>query len=59
LISALDEGGAKRHASVALSQGKDTLPTLEEVGWAPSLVLTVVENFAFTGIRFSDRPARS
>ena len=39
--------------------GKDPLPIVREAGWAPGLVWTCAENFAPTGIRSPDRPARS
>ena len=38
--------------------GKDSLPIVQEAGWAPGPVWTVAENLAPTGIRFPDRPAR-
>ena len=38
---------------------KDPIPILQEVGWAPGPVWTGAENLASTGIRSSDRPARS
>jgi len=39
--------------------GKDPVPIVQEAGWAPGPVWTGAENFASTGIRFLDRPARS
>jgi hypothetical protein len=39
--------------------GNDPVPIVQEVGWAPGLVWTGAENFASTGIRSPDRPARS
>ena len=32
---------------------------VQEIGWAPALVLTGAENLAPTGIRSTDRPASS
>jgi hypothetical protein len=39
--------------------GKDPVPIVQEAGWAPGPVWTGSENFAPTGIRSPDRPARS
>ena len=39
--------------------GKNTVPIVQEAGWAPGTVWTGVENLATTGIRSPDRPARS
>jgi hypothetical protein len=39
--------------------GKDTVPIVQEAGWAPGLVWTGAENLAPTGIRSPDHPARS
>jgi hypothetical protein len=39
--------------------GKDPVPIVQEVGWAPGPVWTGAENFAARGIRSPDRPARS
>ena len=39
--------------------GKDSVPIVQEAGWAPGPVLTGAENLAPTGIRSPDRPARS
>ena len=39
--------------------GKDTVPIVQEAGWAPGLVWTGVENLTPTGIRSPDRPPRS
>jgi hypothetical protein len=38
---------------------KDTVPIVQEAGWAPGPVWTGTENFAHTGTRSPDRPARS
>ena len=38
---------------------KDPVPIVQEAGWAPGPVWTGAENFAPTGIRSPDRPARS
>ena len=37
--------------------GKDPVPIIQEVGWAPGPVWTGAENLAPTGIRFPDCPA--
>ena len=39
--------------------GKDLVPTVQEAGWAPGLVWTVVENLAPTRIRSPNHPACS
>ena len=39
--------------------GKDPVPIVQEVGWAPGPVWTGAENLAPTGIRSPDRPAHS
>ena len=39
--------------------GKDTVPIVQEAGWAPGPVWTGAENLAPTRIRSPDRPARS
>ena len=49
----------QRHAPAALYPGKDPVPFVQEVGWAPGPVWTGGENLAPTGIRSLGRPARS
>ena len=39
--------------------GKDPVPFVQEAGWAPETVWTGAENLPTTGIRSTDRPARS
>ena len=39
--------------------GKDSVPIVQEAGWAPGPVWTGAENLAPTGIRSPDRPARN
>jgi hypothetical protein len=39
--------------------GKDPVPIVQEVGWAPGPVWTGAGNLAPTGIQSPDRPARS
>ena len=51
--------GVRRHTSVALPPGKDPVPIVQEVGWASEPFWRGAENLASTGIRSSDRPARS
>ena len=46
-----------RHGPFTL--GKDTLPIVQEAGWAPGSAWTDAENLVPTGIRSPDRPARS
>ena len=40
------------------SPGKDPLPTVQEIGWAPAPVWTGAENLSPTEIRSPNRPAR-
>jgi hypothetical protein len=42
--------GGQLHAPAAFTPGKDTVPILQEAGWAPQLVWTDAENLAPTGI---------
>ena len=42
-----------------LTPGKDTIPIVQEAGWAPGPVWAGAENLAHTGIRSPDCPARS
>ena len=49
----------QRHAPAAIYPGKDPVPIVQEAGWSPGTVWTCEENNAPTGIRSSDRPARS
>ena len=51
--------GSQRHAPAALPPVKKPVPIVWEAGWAPGPFWTGVENFAPTGIRSHDRPARS
>jgi hypothetical protein len=53
-----DEGSVSRPGRF-LPPGKDPVHIVQEAGWAPGSVWTGVENFAHTGIRSPDRPARS
>jgi hypothetical protein len=50
---------SQRHAPTVLIPGKDTLPTVQEAGWAPGPIWTGAENLTHTGIRSPDRPTRS
>ena len=52
------EGSASRPGR-SLPPGKDPVPIVQEAGWAPRPAWTGAENFAPTGIRSPDRPARS
>jgi hypothetical protein len=51
--------GGQRHAPAALLPGKDSVPIVQEDGWAPGPVWTGAANLDPTGIRSPDRPARS
>jgi hypothetical protein len=52
------EGSASRPGR-SLPPGKDTVPILQEAGWAPGPVWTGAENLVPTGSRSPDRPASS
>ena len=41
------------------TSGKDSVPLVQEAGWAPGPVWTGAENLTTTGIRYTDRPTRS
>jgi hypothetical protein len=51
--------GVQRQDWPPYPRERDPLPIIQEAGWAPGPVCTGVENLAPTGIRSSDRPARS
>jgi hypothetical protein len=51
--------GSQPHAPAAFTPGKDTLPNVQDAGWAPGPVWTGAESLALTGIRFPDRPGCS
>ena len=57
--SALDGGGWSTPRPGCFSPGKDSVPILEQVGWAPGPVWRSAENLAPTGIRSPDHLARS
>jgi len=59
MTSALDGVGGQIHALATFIPGKDPIPIVQEDGWSPWPVWTGAENFAPTGIRSPDRPARS
>ena len=59
LTSALDGGGWSTPRPGRFNPGKDAVPIVQEAGWASEPVWTGEENLAPTGIRSSDRPARS
>jgi hypothetical protein len=51
--------GVQRYAPATFTPGKDSVPIVQEAGWAPGLVWIGAKNLAPTGIRFPDLPARS
>jgi len=51
--------GGQCHAPAALYPGKDLVPIVQDVWWAPGPVWTGAENLAPTGIRSPDRPSGS
>ena len=57
--SALDVGGWSTPRPGRFNRRKDPVPIVQEAGWAPGPVWTGAENLASTGIRPTDRPARS
>jgi hypothetical protein len=48
----------QRHAPAVPYLGKDSVPMVQEAGWASGPVWTGAENLAPTGIRSPDSPAR-
>jgi hypothetical protein len=59
MTSALEGLGGQRHAPAAFTPGKDSVPILQEAGWAPGPVWIGAENLTSTGILSPDRPAPS
>ena len=59
LTSALDGGGWPTPRPGRFTPGKDSVPTVEEAGWASGPVRTGTENLSPIGIRSPDRRARS
>jgi hypothetical protein len=51
--------GGQRHAPATLLPGMTPVPIVQEAGQAPGPVWMGAENLAPSGIRSSDRPARS
>ena len=51
--------GGQRHYAAAFTPGKDSVPVVQEAGWASEPVWIGVENSAPTGIRSPNLPARS
>jgi len=56
---AIDSGWWLKPRPGCFTSGNDTVPTLQEDGWALEPVWTGRENLATTGFRTPDRPARS
>jgi hypothetical protein len=59
LTSAIDGGLWSTPRPDRFTPGKDTVPIVQEAGWAPGPVWTGAENLAPIGIRSPDRPACS
>jgi hypothetical protein len=56
MTTALEGVSGQRHAPAALyPPGKDPVPIVQEVEWAPGPFWTGAENLAFAGIRSPDR----
>ena len=51
--------GGQSYAPAAFTPRKDSVPIVQEAGWASEPVLIGAENVAPTGIRFPDLPARN
>jgi hypothetical protein len=49
----------QRHARLLYPRERDPIPIQQETGWAPGPVWTDAEKLALTGLRSTDRPARS
>jgi hypothetical protein len=59
LTLALGGGGCSTPRPGRFIPGKDPEPFVQEAGWAPESIWTVVENIAPTGISSPNRPAHS
>jgi hypothetical protein len=59
LTSALYGGGWTTPCPGRFTPEKDQVPIVQGAGWVPRPLWTRAENLTFTGIRSSDRPARS
>jgi hypothetical protein len=59
LTSAIDRGVRSTLRPVSFTPGKDSVPFVQEDGWAPGPVWTRPENLVLIGIRSLERPARS
>ena len=59
LTSALEGGGLSMPRPGCFTPQKDPIPIVQEAGWDPGPVWTVVESRAYIAIRCPDRPARS
>ena len=57
--SMLERGGWLASCPNRITPGKDSIPFVQEAGWAPGPVWAGVENLASTGIRSPDRQFRS
>ena len=55
----MELGGQSRVPAAPYPRERDTVPIVQEAGWAPGPVWTGAENLTRTGIRSADRPARS
>ena len=52
-------GGSSKPRPERFTPGKEPVPVIYEDGWDPGPIWTGAVNFASTGIRSPDRPARS
>ena len=59
MTTALEGGEGSASRPCRSLAPKDTVPTVQEAGWAPGPVWTGAENLVTTGIQSPDRPARS
>ena len=57
MTSALDWLGGQHHGPAAFTPGKDPVPVVQEVGWAPGAGLDGCGKSRSTGIRSPDLPA--
>jgi hypothetical protein len=58
-LGATRGGGWSAPRPGRFTPGKDSVPIVQEAGWAPGPVLTCAKNLAPTGIRSPDRSVRS
>jgi hypothetical protein len=59
LTSALEIGGCSTPRPTRITPGKESVPIVQESGWASRPFWMSAENLVHTGIRSSDHPSRN